>query len=526
MSTTPRDQTPAAAWQQLVTLAVLGTDRAGRELPRVDGRPGELLSRLTGRDPEQMLLCCAGILSSSLDAGRRPRRIDARQGTACEADTLPLCSPRAAGLLMQVIRDDREQLLEEWCAAAADARRRVPEPLLARFLDAVMRIEDPAAQACALRVAGQRGQWLARHNPRWSACAAAATEDPAEVWSSGTREERLRVLHALRQSDPRRARDLVVATWAHEPADVREPVVESFVVGLCMEDEPFLEAALDDKRKNVRTRAAALLAGLPESRLCRRMVERMTPLLRTAESRGGLLRRSRVSLQVVLPEGPDKAMLRDGLEAKAKGELGAKAVLLQRMLAATPLRTWTESWGMQPAEVVALAAHSEWKEAIIQGWAAAALSQRSAEWIAALFVDRQLLAIPPDRWVLPDDALGHLVACLEPVDRERVLVGLLQTRKSALTPAMVSMLVRCRHGWSETFTRVVATQVVACTKVEPTPYYLLHSLFTHAGRYMHPQATLDDLGPLLQDGASPPDFIRRFLDMLALRRDYLKELRP
>jgi hypothetical protein len=41
---------------------------------------------------------------------------------------------------------------------------------------------------------------------------------------------------------------------------------------LSMDDEPFLERALDDRDAQVRHKAAALLASLPESRLVRRMI--------------------------------------------------------------------------------------------------------------------------------------------------------------------------------------------------------------------------------------------------------------
>ena len=44
-----------------------------------------------------------------------------------------------------------------------------------------------------------------------------------------------------------------------------------------MDDEPFLESALDDRSREVRQQAADLLTRLPDSRLALRMAERAGP---------------------------------------------------------------------------------------------------------------------------------------------------------------------------------------------------------------------------------------------------------
>ena len=207
-------------------------------------------------------------------AGRRARRLIDSANVPCGVDSTPPCSPRAADLLKRVLRDHGDELLAEWCDAAAEAHRRVPEALLARFLDAVTKTKDEAVRGPGMQVAGVRGRWLAGQNPRWSVGGADAAADPAETWQSGMQEERLLVLKKLRSSDPARARELVSSTWNDEPPEMRDLVVETYAIGLSMADEPFLEDALDDKRKAVRTGAAALLSRLPASRLGQRMAER------------------------------------------------------------------------------------------------------------------------------------------------------------------------------------------------------------------------------------------------------------
>ena len=97
---------------------------------------------------------------------------------------------------------------------------------------------------------------------------------------------------------------------------------------MSLDDETFLEAALDDRRKEVRGAAADLLARLPESALRRRALERALPLLKFKSNK---LRRK--TIEVTLPEACDKAMQRDGVEPKPgfRG-VGEKAWWLQQML--------------------------------------------------------------------------------------------------------------------------------------------------------------------------------------------------
>jgi hypothetical protein len=148
-----------------------------------------------------------------------------------------------------------------------------------------------------------------------------------------------------------------------------------------MADEPFLEERLDDRSIAVRRAAADLLADLPESRLSLRMQARLLPLLRL-ESKG-LLRRTEV-LEVMLPEGADAAMQRDGIRPQAGGQAGAKASLVAQMLALVPPSLWSRGFSRSPQELLAAAAASDWKEWLRTAWVKAAARHGDREWARAL----------------------------------------------------------------------------------------------------------------------------------------------
>src|SRR5690348_15856749 len=88
--------------------------------------------------------------------------------------------------------------------------------------------------------------------------------------------------------------------------------VAMLAFGLSLADEPFLERALDDRRKEVRQQAAGLLVRLPSSALAARMLDRARDLITLGTST--ILHRPRID--VTPPDEADVAMIRDGVNPK------------------------------------------------------------------------------------------------------------------------------------------------------------------------------------------------------------------
>ena len=154
-----------------------------------------------------------------------------------------------------MLSDEFRELLPEWLAALAAVNKRVPEELLPSLL-AHGKSNDALREAIN-QVIGVRGVWLAAQNSDWDFVIGKLDES---VWETGSRLQRLALLEKLRASDSARARELVAETWSEEKPEDRAAFLTTFITGLSLADEPFLEAALDDRRKEVRKAAADLLA--------------------------------------------------------------------------------------------------------------------------------------------------------------------------------------------------------------------------------------------------------------------------
>ncbi|UUU40425.1 DUF5691 domain-containing protein [Streptomyces sp. NBC_00162] len=417
-------------WEELVGAALLGTDR------RRGGGPAG--------SPEA-LLDAAAVHTVRRRAGLRPAGAGSRPEPA-PRDPRPAPPAAARQRLAQLLAGrtgagsggrrgaapDLTELLPQWLAAAGRHGYRSPAALVPALLDAARARTDLRPQALAL--AGARGLWLARLNPDWRFAlrggAGGAGELPdvtdlagvERLWQEGLFAERVALLGAVRAHDAAAATRLLATTWATERAEDRLMFLDSLRVGLSEGDEPFLEAALGDRSRNVRATAAELLSALPGSALAGRMAER--------------------SLACVGPEGVnppaecDAGMLRDGVVRNPPAGRGERAWWLGQLVEAAPLSCWRERFGgLGPAEIVALpvAEGEVWREELHAAWCRAAVRQRDARWSRALL---GVASAPP--------AAGPGTASL--AERAK----LLETLPDGERADWVAQFIRA-HGLSEAF---------------------------------------------------------------------------
>jgi hypothetical protein len=346
------------SYESLVAAALLGTARRPPDLAPPPGAPDDLAAALAARPPEEGMLAAAAAWSIARRAGAVPG--PASPPDAAPPDDRPLCPPRAGQRLAAMLDGIHPGLVPEWLELVADAGMRPPPELVPELLE--LAEERPELRAAATAAAGPRADWLAARG------AFAPAED---VWDHGSRPARRELLGRLRRADPAAGRALLASTWDAETADDRAAFLEELAHGLGPDDEPFLEAALDDRRKPVRRAAADLLWSLPDSRLAARMAERSVPLVHAG----------------ALPEACDKDMERDGIERTPPRGIGARQFWLAQLVEATPLTAW-------PLELAAR--KGEWRNLLRAAWARAVLRQRSVEWARALLGETpELLAVLP-----------------------------------------------------------------------------------------------------------------------------------
>ncbi|MFF3834690.1 DUF5691 domain-containing protein [Streptomyces sp. NPDC002458] len=378
-----------ASWEDLVTSALLGTDR--RPLRAEDGAlvgPGELLD------------------TAALHTVRRRAALRPATGAAlpepAPADPRPPLPAAARRRLAQLLADrsappsggrrgsapDLTELIPQWLASAGAHGYRAPAELLPALLDAARARTDLRPHVLAF--AGPRGLWLAGLNPEWRFALRASSrgaqrpgiEDPEAVhglWEEGLFAERVALLGAVREQDPGAARALLAGTWATERAEDRLMFLDSLRSGLSGADEAFLEEALADRSRNVRATAAELLSALPGSALARRMAARATTCVNPDRTGGA------VSVAVEAPHECDAAMQRDGVVPVPPSGRGERSWWLGQLVEAAPLGVWRERFdGRTAQELVMLPVADGWAGELHAAWCRAAVRQRDPDWARAL----------------------------------------------------------------------------------------------------------------------------------------------
>ena len=354
----------AATWEDLVAAALVGT---ARRPPPPDLGLDIAVCSPDGGDPAATLLIEAAVLSAYRRAGRLPGEAPRNLPAPTGPDDRAPCSTTALEVLELILTGQVPipggvaLLAGQWLEGAARSGFRIPARLLPRLFE--LGSANPALQPALRTVVGPRGRWLAGYSERWGWAGAEPVDDPeaaARRFATAAKADRPAILEAVRRADATRGREVLTSTWKSDPAAERAALLTVLAVGLSDDDEPFLEAALDDRSSGVRQVAVDLLTRLPASRRAARMAERLRGLVRRGDAPGGVLsvlrgRARGSSLSVAPPEELDAAARRDGMNDAAPAGMGVSAWRLAQLVAGAPLSFWTEHVGLTPAETVALA---------------------------------------------------------------------------------------------------------------------------------------------------------------------------
>lgn len=421
------------SWQTLVSHALLGTGRQAPTLSVAEPLAG-LFAQLETAEPEAKLLGHAAIFVVMRKAGTKAERRQSSLPTLPKEDW-PVASATANRLLALMLGGTHTELLGEWLHLAENHQVRVGEEYLPDLLELGANRKALAEAICA--VIGRRGEWLAALNPVWR-YASGSGENLTEAWETGVEEQRIRAFGKLRIEDPDFARQLLHKSWKSETPTLRAKVVALLATNLGQADEEFLEAALDDRRKEVRDEAAKLLPRLSQSRLRERMTQRLIPLLKVS----GFLRKS---IEVILPSECTPAMQRDGISEKVPvqfNKMGERAWWLWQMLAVTPTQLWQHRFNLTPQRLVEVATRSEWSDLLLDAWQHAVTLHEEAEMAIAL----------ADHFSTHNPAqLMHVLEAVPVAYLEEKLKQPLRQRNAVLDgqePATL-LLFNYRRPWSE-----------------------------------------------------------------------------
>jgi len=509
-------------FERLAAIATLGTRRA--PLPKESPWPDDSLAP-AGAEPASRETC----LLRAAAAGAVWERAGVR--AASSAAALPQDFPArvvqeldesAGWRLARIVGGEHSYLLDEWFEAAAATGRALPPHWLPMVLDHVA----PDARATYATVLGPAATWLAGRNPRW--LVAPAEADLADArWQEGSLEERQLLLAAIRKCDRPRSHAWLRSTWEADAPEAREAFLGLLAADVAADDEPFLEAALDDKRKLVRQAAANALARLPESAHAKRMLARLDPLVELEAAHGGMLGKLRKrKLRVELPTAPDKAALRDGIEAKppANRKIGERAFWLSQMMAMVPPAHWCQRFDCDTQTFIDAVLATDHASELLSALTAATARYPRGEWSLALA--RAWTASSAEMLVLME-AIHDLARSAPPVERAALLEQQLRESKHADVDYLSNVLNVVELRWNVTITKLALDHLADLVARSKETWSQSRNTLDHWARRCDIDIGAQRAAALLEkygDGHSWRNALEQFNDIVAFRAAMHKEL--
>ena len=258
------------------------------------------------------------------------------------------------------------------------------------------------------------GKWLLAQHPKWCIL----VERPDEkFWETGDKFQRTALFRYWRMNDPLAATEHLGSAWDSENYRGKKLFIKELAVGLSSNDEPILEKALQDRRKEVRREAVVLLAKLPLSEYSERMFQRALDMLFYEKGKW----------HFNIPDEPDKKAVADGILAidpSWKG--GTKAGYLGQIFSKIPPSRWELHFEADPQAVLKLFTRTDWSNVLLRALANAAVFHGDDNWAGAMVT----YWFENENSPLWNDEVGQQLLELTPPDIvNRLCMGFLQKIK-------------------------------------------------------------------------------------------------
>ena len=469
-----RGDRPPTAWGEMERVALMGTRREQSVLPEIAPALDDLLAGLSGAGAEHALLGAAGTLDLYEQIGRIPARSRPETGAQAPPETMPPCPPRAAGCLAQMLEGTLSGLMPEFLHEMHRAGMRIPDTLLPNML--AYGYKRAAMRRPIVAVLGRRGRWLASHHDSWNYAAidSGKWSSIRKAWEDAPAAQRPHLVAQLRAENPEQGRALVESVWRGENDQRRLQLIRQLEIGLSMADEPLLESALDDRSDLVRRKAAEIVACLPDSRLCQRMIGYVPRYLAWTPQE---TRQITVSMPPVTPEMRRNGII--GMKNQTAARVRSQEII--QLVGGVPLAYWREQWDADARVILRAIPTTSWPRTLTSGFCQAAVRQNDAGWAQA---------------IIEESGITNITAKLIPILDAQMVHGLmlrtLNETESGEFPrnsALVSLLRRHNEGWDLALSRRLLDHFVCqfrTTSDARGPNHLVRELFLKFGRQADP----------------------------------------
>jgi hypothetical protein len=178
------------AWNELVKMALLGTEKLPLQTAVLPKKIREILEKSPENDRESAFLKAAALTWLYEKAGQKPDRTPLPNIAAAPEEFLQIGTPQYKTVLSRILGEEKmpiHLILSLLFQKMAAKNRMIPHELLVPILSVIEKTDLKKKPDLIQKIIGERGKWLAQFNKKW----AFLTPKPVEnIWQEGSNTER------------------------------------------------------------------------------------------------------------------------------------------------------------------------------------------------------------------------------------------------------------------------------------------------------------------------------------------------
>ena len=273
------------AWQELVKMALLGTEKMPLQTAVLPQNIQNLLAKTDTQDKEVHFLKAAALTLTYWKAGRMLENTALPEIPFAEEETQTFAPPQYWTVFKALFEKGANKRTDLYVLLFEKMKQKgyvVPHDSLYSVMSLLEIPEFKHRKESINDIIGVRGHWLQQFNPKW---AIALPKDVETIWQEGTSAERRAMLLALRQQDANKAFSLIETAWGNENVRERKEFLRILSLNPQPEEWVFVQTIYNELlgakatakavNQEIKEIAAAILLQNPASDLFKWVVEKL-----------------------------------------------------------------------------------------------------------------------------------------------------------------------------------------------------------------------------------------------------------
>ena len=352
------------SWNEIIQVAMIGTEKKAVNLSLCPDSIQKLANKVvqnSGLDREERYLQIAALANQARRAGFMPYNNDTVLPQMAPSETLPYAGSAAHSLLKQIMEEDELPLLKSWLQQCMMAEKIINPEWLPLVFEKGQ--QHRKLQALLAKCGGKRGEWLCRYQEAWNYSNAA---NPDEIWMHGNWEQRKDLFGELRQSDRKKAMDLLQQTWNTEDANTRLSLLELMEKEAGADDLEFLESLHADKSKKVKDKSLEIQKKIPESATASFYHQFMKEAFTVHKEKSLLGMLSKTTIRFRIPSSLETALFKTGIEKiSAEKGMSDEEYICYQIISWMPPTHWKSITGIDEETFIQLLQKDEFGKKMV-----------------------------------------------------------------------------------------------------------------------------------------------------------------